>query len=53
MFHKSQLEDGQCGFCLDRSTMDQILTLKQIYQQLKYPGIAFTSAERQVEELDI
>ena len=53
IFHKSQLEDDQGGFCPGRSTMDQILTLKQIYQKLKYLGVAFTSVRRQVEEFDI
>ena len=53
IFYKSQLEDGQCGFCPGRSTMDQILSLKQIFKKLKYLGVAFTSAGRQVEEFDI
>ena len=34
------------------STKDQILSLKQIYKKLKYLGVAFTSAGRQIEEFD-
>ena len=30
---ESKLEDGQCGFCLGRSTTDQIFTLKQIFEK--------------------
>ena len=30
---KSNLKDGKCGFHLDRSTRNQILTLKQIFQK--------------------
>ena len=30
---ESKLEDGQCGFHPDRSTMDQIFTLKQIFEK--------------------
>ena len=30
---ESKLEDGQCGFRPGRSTTDQILTLKQIFEK--------------------
>jgi len=30
---ESKLEDGQCGFRPGRSTMDQIFTLKQIFEK--------------------
>ena len=30
---ESKLEDGQCGFRPGRSTMDQIVTLKQIFEK--------------------
>ena len=30
---ESKLEDGQCGFRAGRSTMDQIFTLKQIFEK--------------------
>ena len=30
---ESKLEDGQCGFRSVRSTMDQIFTLKQIFEK--------------------
>ena len=47
---ESKLEDGQCGFHLGRSTMDQIFTLKQIFEKSWEYGKDFFACYVDLEE---